>query len=88
MQTGKSSFSTFIKIGGRADRLKVTLVLLYAFIMIGGREDMILRADWILRGDRILRADRIGKFVWRGDGKFTMVTLLLWFGEGTGNSLK
>ena len=59
-----------------------------AFIMIGGREDMILRADWILRGDRILRADRIGKFVWRGDGKFTMVTLLLWFGEGTGNSLK
>ena len=50
--------------------------------MIGGREDMILRADWILRGDRI------GKFVWRGDGKFTMVTLLLWFGEGTGNSLK
>ena len=56
--------------------------------MIKGREDMILRADWILRGDRILRADRIGKFVWRGDGKLTMVTLLLWFGKGTGNSLK
>ena len=56
--------------------------------MIGGREEMILRADWILRGDRILRADRIGKFVWRGDGKLTMVILLLWFGKGTGNSLK
>ena len=52
--------------------------------MIGGREEMILRGDWILRGDRILKADRIGKFVLRGDGKFTMVTLSLWFGKGTG----
>ena len=49
--------------------------------MIGGRED------------RIMRADRIGKVVWRGDGKnsmvtlvwrwvrkFTIIALVLWFG--------
>ena len=50
------------------------------------RQNFEGRQDWEIcleRGRQIYYGNFV-TLVWRGDRKFTIVTLVLWFGEGTG----